>query len=63
MDTIRVVFAKIRTLFRFSKMAGEASPLPISCGPVNVAEYASTVLNMPKYPLKSLNKLLTMLRL
>ena len=47
---IRVFLSKIRTFFLFSKGAGEASPLPTSCAPVKVAEYASVCLNMPKHP-------------
>ena len=54
MDTIRVFLSKIRTLFSISKMAGEASPLPLSCAPVSVTEYASASLNMPKYHLQML---------
>ena len=36
--------------FRFSKIAGVASPLGLSCASVSVAECASISLNMPKYP-------------
>ena len=36
--------------FRFSKRAGEAFPLPLSCAPVIVAKNESASLNMPKYP-------------
>ena len=41
-------FPKSGHFFRFSKRAGEASPLPPSCAPVIVAEYALISLNMPK---------------
>ena len=38
-------------LFGFSERAGkEAFPLPLSCVPVSVTEYASISLNKPKYP-------------
>ena len=43
--------------FRFSKRTGEASPLPPSWALVNVAEYWSIPLNIPKYSWKCLNKL------
>ena len=58
MDTIRAFLSKIRILFfRFSKKAGESSPLLLSCVPVSVADYASISLNMPENPWKCLNKL------
>ena len=41
---------KSEHFFQFSKKAGEASHVPLSCVPVSVAEYASISLNMPKYP-------------
>ena len=44
------LFPKSRHCFQFSKMAGEASPLPPSCTHVSVAEYASISMNIPKYP-------------
>ena len=50
-------FPKWGHFFRFSKRAGKASPLPLSCAPLSVAEYTSISLNMPKYPWKCLNKL------
>ena len=50
-------FPKSGHYFRFSKRTGEASPLPLSCAPLSVTEYASISLNMPKYPWKCLNKL------
>ena len=43
-------FPKSGHYFRFSKGTGEASPLPLSCAPLSVTEYASISLNMPKYP-------------
>ena len=43
-------FSKSGHFLRASKRAGEASPLPLSCAPVSVAEYASISLNMTKYP-------------
>ena len=42
-------FPKSGHFFQFSKRAGEASPLPPSCAPVSVVEYATISLNMPKY--------------
>ena len=42
------------------KKAGEVSPLPSSCALVNVTEYTSVSLNMPKYPWKCLNKLFSL---
>ena len=57
MGTIKAFLSKIRTVFWFSKRAGEAFHLLLSCAPVSMAEYASISLNMPKYPWKSLNKL------
>ena len=50
-------FPKWGHFFRFSKRAGEASPLPFSCSSVSVAEYATISQNMPKYAWKCLNKL------
>ena len=50
-------FQKSGIFCRFSKRAGEVSPLPLSCAPVSVTEYASVSLNIPKYPWKYLNKL------
>ena len=50
-------FPKPRHFFRFSKRTGEASPLPPSWALVNVAEYWSIPLNIPKYSWKCLNKL------
>ena len=47
-------FQKSGHFFRFSKRAGEVSPLPHGCAPVSVAEYSSISLNMPKYLLKCL---------
>ena len=41
-------FQKSELFFRFSKKAGDASPLAPSCAPVSVAEYASVSLNIPK---------------
>ena len=40
------------TFFDFQKRAVEASPIPPtpSHTPVNVTEYTSTSLNIPKYP-------------
>ena len=43
-------FSKSGHFLRASKRAGEASPLPLSCAPVSVAEYTSISLNMTKYP-------------
>ena len=40
-------FPKSGHFFRFSKRAGEVSPLPLSCAPVSVTEYASISLIMP----------------
>ena len=40
-------FPKSEHFFKFSKKAGEASPLPLSWAPVNGGEYASISLNMP----------------
>ena len=49
----------IRALvFSVFKTAGNKSPLPPSCPPLSVSEYASIPLNMPTYPWKCLNKLL-----
>ena len=48
-NTIRAFYSKIWTLFLISKTAREASPLPPSCAPVGVTEYAPISLNMPKY--------------
>ena len=42
------LFPKSGHFFRFSKSAGEASPLSPSCAPVSVVEYASVSLNIPK---------------
>ena len=55
-------FKKSGHLFRFSKRAGETSSPPlVAC--VSVTEYASISLNMPNYPWKWLNTLLTLLGL
>ena len=50
MDTIRAFFPKSRYFFQFSKTGSEGLPSPPSCAPVNVTEYASISLNIPKYP-------------
>ena len=50
-------FRKSRHSFRFSKRAGETSPLQPTCAPASVVEYASISLNLPKYSWKCLNKL------
>ena len=50
MNTVRAYFPKSRHFFQFSKREEEVSLLAPSCTPVNVAEYASVSLNMPKYP-------------
>ena len=57
----RPLFPKSR-LFLISKIEGEVSPLPSSCVPVSVAEYALISLNMPKYPWRCLNKLFWLYR-
>ena len=62
--TTRALFSKIRAFFlQFSKTDRRAPPPPLlkpSCAPVSVAEYASISLNIPKYPWKCLNNVLTM---
>ena len=50
-------FLKPGHFFQFSETAVEASPLPPCCASVNVDEYASISLNMPKYPWKYFMKL------
>ena len=51
-------FPKLGHFFRFSRRAGKASLLSLSCALVSVAEYVSISLNMSKYLWKCLNKLL-----
>ena len=57
MDTVGAFLPKIRTLFLIFEKDRGGLPLLPSYAPVSVAEYASISLNMPKYPLKCLNKL------
>ena len=58
MKTIRAFFSKIRALSSIFKKSRGGFPLLSSCTPVNVAEYVSISLNIPKYLWKYLNKLL-----
>ena len=58
MDTIRVFFSLITALFLIIKKDYRRPlPLPLSCAPVRVTEYASIFLNIFKYLRKSLNKM------
>ena len=50
-------FPNSGNFFWFSKMAWDTSPLFPSFTPGSVAKYALIFMNMPIYPLKSLNKL------
>ena len=43
-------FQKSGHFFRFSKRAGETSPITPICASVSVAEYESASLNILKYP-------------
>ena len=42
-------YSKIRTIFLFPKLAGEASPLPPLVAHLSVVEHVLISLNMPKY--------------
>ena len=59
MDTIRAFSQKNQCFFffQFSEVGSGGLPLHRGCAPVSVPEYASISLNIPKYPLKCLNKL------
>ena len=58
MDIMRAFLSKVRTLFWFSKKAGEAScPLLSSNVLVSLVEFVSISLNIPKYIRKCCNKL------
>ena len=52
MHKIRAFFPEIGEIVSKKKKEKrrETSPLPPSCTPVSVAEYASISLNIPKYP-------------
>ena len=51
MDTILALFFQNQgTFFNFLKKTGRPLPLPLNCASMNVAEYASVSLNIPKYP-------------
>ena len=55
-------FPKSGQVFRFSKSSRGGLPLPPSCAPVSVAEYATVTLNIPKYHWKCLKKLFWLAR-
>ena len=57
MYTIRAFLYKVRALLLIFKRGRWGLPSRPSCVPLNVAEYASISLNMPKHPWKWLNKL------
>ena len=57
--TLSGLFPKKISVFFFSisEVGSGGLPLHPGCAPVSVPEYASISLNIPKYPLKCLNKL------